>query len=131
VHALISNAGRLLLKCRWTLAKLIALLLLVVVVVVLIQVLECPTEASLKDTEGPDLAGQLAAFGRRYVTTDSITALQYYMLAAAVSGNDFQDQGRLFRELLVQSRDYGKRVWLTCTQRPRLQHAAPVVAVME
>jgi hypothetical protein len=69
-------------------------------------VLECPTE-SLKDSDVPDLAGQLAAFGRRYVTTDSITALQYYMLAAAVSGRGMKEQGKLFRELLVQSRDYG------------------------
>lgn len=98
----------------------------------LTQVLECPTETSLKSPEGPDLAGQLAAFGRRYVTTDSITALQYYMLAAAVSGNDFQDQGRLFRELLVQSRDYGESSWLTALQYygPCLQHAAPIFAEM-
>jgi hypothetical protein len=71
------------------------------------QVLECPTE-TLSDADRPDLAGQLAAFGRRYVTTDSITALQYYMLAAAVSGQGLKEQGKLFRELLVQSRDYGK-----------------------
>lgn len=42
------------------------------------------------------------------MTTDSITALQYYMLAAAVSGQGLKEQGKLFRELLVQSRDYGK-----------------------
>jgi hypothetical protein len=106
--------------------------LLLLLLLVLMQVLECPTELSLKGTEEPDIAGQLAAFGRRYVTTDSITALQYYMLAAAVSGNDFQDQGRLFRELLVQSRDYGTRIRLTRAYRPpRVQHASPVVADMQ
>eukprot|EP00879_Flechtneria_rotunda_P017063 GHRR01017870.1.p1 GENE.GHRR01017870.1~~GHRR01017870.1.p1 ORF type:complete len:730 (+),score=267.93 GHRR01017870.1:831-3020(+) len=54
-----------------------------------------------------DLGAQLAAFGRRYVTIDSTTALHYYMLAAAVSGGGVKEQGRLFRELLVHSKDYG------------------------
>lgn len=54
-----------------------------------------------------DLAAQVAAFGRRYTTTDSTTALHYYMLAAALAGGGAKEQGRLFRELLVQSKDYG------------------------
>jgi len=55
-----------------------------------------------------DIAGQLAAFGRRYVASDSTTALHYYMLAAAVAGGGVREQGRLFRQLLVQSKDYGR-----------------------
>jgi len=75
-------------------------------------VLDCSTEV-LKEADEPDLAGQLAAFGRRYVHTDSITALQYYMLAAALAGGGINQQGKLFRELLVQSRDYGALSWGT------------------
>lgn len=82
--------------------------------------LACSTE-TLKENEEPDLAGQLAAFGRRYVTTDSVTALHYYMLAAAVSGRGLKEQGKLFRELLVQSRDYGERA---CGNSNKAQAAA-------
>eukprot|EP00878_Enallax_costatus_P026786 GHUV01028785.1.p1 GENE.GHUV01028785.1~~GHUV01028785.1.p1 ORF type:complete len:713 (+),score=229.05 GHUV01028785.1:118-2256(+) len=72
------------------------------------QVLECDTDDVAAGTPlDIDLAAQVAAFGRRYVTTDSVTALQYYMLAAALAGGGRQEQGRLFRELLVQSKDYG------------------------
>jgi len=34
-------------------------------------------------------------------------ALQYYMLAAAIGGGSIELKGRLFRELLVESKDYG------------------------
>jgi hypothetical protein len=34
-------------------------------------------------------------------------ALQYYMLAAAGGGGGIELKGRLFRELLVESKDYG------------------------
>lgn len=70
-----------------------------------------------------DLASQVAAFGRRYVTTDSVTALQYYMLAAALAGGGRQEQGRLFRELLVHSKDYGGYMGSTDSLSGRSGHA--------
>jgi hypothetical protein len=40
---------------------------------------------------------------------DSETTLYYFMLAAEIAG-DAKIQGRLFRELLVASKDYGEGV---------------------
>lgn len=75
----------------------------------LLQVLGCNTdEPSAGDTVDIDLPAQVASFGRRYVASDSTTALHYYMLASALAGGGVREQGRLFRELLVHSKDYGK-----------------------
>ena len=44
---------------------------------------------------GPDVAGMLHSYGRKYVHSDSATALQYYMLAAAVRGNSIAVKGQV------------------------------------
>lgn len=63
-----------------------------------------PAAGAPLDLSLPDA---VASFGRRYVASDSSTALQYYMLAAELAGGGVKEQGKLFRELLVQSKDYG------------------------
>jgi hypothetical protein len=76
-----------------------------------LQVLQCntddPAAGAPLDLSLPDA---IASFGRRYVASDSSTALQYYMLAAELAGGGVKEQGRLFRELLVQSKDYGEQL---------------------
>jgi hypothetical protein len=73
------------------------------------QVLQCNTDdpgaGAPLDLNIPEA---VALFGRRYVASDSSTALHYYMLAADLAGGGVIEQGRLFRELLVQSKDYGE-----------------------
>jgi len=77
-----------------------------------VQVLSLVTEdaaaAGAPSMSDLDIAGQLAAFGRRYVASDSTTALHYCM-AGRSSGWWWGagSRARLFRELLVQSKDYG------------------------
>lgn len=83
-----------------------------------LQVLRYDTEdASAGSPLDVDLAAQVAAFGGRYTTTDSTTALHYYMLAAALAGGGAKEQGRLLRELLVQSKDYGEAKDITAKDR--------------
>lgn len=50
----------------------------------------------------------LVQYGRRFVRSDSETALHYYMLAADAAGGSMVIKGKLFRELLVESKDYGR-----------------------
>lgn len=54
-----------------------------------------------------DAAELLRGYGARFVRSDSDAALQYYMLAAAAGGGGLELKGRLLRELLVESKDYG------------------------
>lgn len=54
-----------------------------------------------------DVALMVQSYGRKFVHQDSRTALHYYMLAAALSGGGMAVRGRLLRELLAESRDYG------------------------
>jgi hypothetical protein len=80
-----------------------------------LQVLQCntddPAAGAPLDLSLPDA---VASFGRRYVASDSTTALQYYMLAADLAGGGVKEQGKLFRELLVQSKDYGEQKSAVC-----------------
>ncbi|KAI8465435.1 MAG: Nup93/Nic96-domain-containing protein [Monoraphidium minutum] len=60
-------------------------------------------------SSGPplDVPELLRGYGQRFVRSDSEVALQYYMLAAAAGGGGIELKGRLLRELLVESKDYG------------------------
>ncbi len=55
----------------------------------------------------PDPADVLHSYGRKFVVSDSETALHYFMLAAQAVGGGTEVKGKLFRELLVESKDYG------------------------
>ncbi len=56
----------------------------------------------------PPLPDMLHQYGRRYLGLgNSSAALQYWMLSAAAGGGGLEAKARVFRELLVESKDYG------------------------
>ena len=71
-----------------------------------VQVLDAETEGKEGPLTNQDLCQVVAEFGQRFTFADSETALYYFMLASEIAADD-KIRGRLFRELLVSSKDYG------------------------
>lgn len=57
--------------------------------------------ASGEGTVAP--SAMIEQFGRRFLKLDAEAALNYFLLAAAASGNDMQQKGRLLREVVTES----------------------------